>query len=85
MSVLQGSRRAGGQTIHAHLGRVPAPDPKPQPAPDEPSVLDSAAFGEGEDLSQLTRAQLVELAGERGVTVPSRATKAQITQLIEEA
>ncbi len=35
------------------------------------------------DLSKLTKDELLELAKERGIDVPSKATKAQIIELLE--
>ena len=45
----------------------PKPEPKPEPV----------------DLSTLTKATLLVLAEERGVKVPSKATKADIIKLLE--
>jgi hypothetical protein len=60
------------QKEHAPKVTEPAPVPEPTPAP-EPEEAEK------------TRAELVEEAEALGIKIPSRASKAQIQKLIDEA
>lgn len=78
-----------GAALRVTLAGAPA-QPKAK-APDAhdaaASMLDASAFGGSEDgdLSKMTNPELAQLASTLGVTVPRKATKAQLVELIEQA
>ena len=82
----------------ARTARVAQPEPAPEPQaelqpdeaeiPEEPAAEEEAAeagqaeTADDEDLEALTVPRLRELAAERGITVPSRARKADIIEAL---